>query len=652
MYKQIFGAVALCFSGLIWAEPTAIEDFAKWPEYHNAVLSPTGKYMAVQRSADEGKRLVAILETETLKLLSHIPATTGRSPYRPIWVSDKRVVVTFTEEFGSEFEYPTGELFAMNVDGKKRRDFVKHQQGVSRGKDKSLNGLHGFARVIHTLQEQPRRVLVQFYDWQEGDRPSKLLSIDTISGKVKMITRAPSMEAYITLSNTGEPLYSFGTNKKVKDENKAITHKYVDGKWQELRVDTIEGASRFNVIASTDVPSEVMLRVQYMDRPDRIFRYNVETGKKSVVFAHNVVDPSETQVDPYTNKLHAVHFDDGYPNIHLVDEQNTWASWYPALYGAFSGSRVRITSATADGEKLIVHVSSDREPGQFHLFDTKKKKLKYLFNAASWVNSESLAESKPVSFKARDGKEIHGYLTVPKSEKPVPLVVMPHGGPYGVRDTWRFDSEAQFLASRGYAVLQPNFRGSGGYGWGSEKKAWRKWGSEIQFDIIDGTKWAANLPEIDADKICIMGGSFGGYSALMSPTIEPDLYKCAIGMVGVYDLNLMWTTADIRTYYRGENFLEDAIGKDKDELNKFSPLKQVDKLKAPVLLVHGGRDWRVDVKHYHRMVAALKKKGHPHETLLKKKEGHGFFNEENRVEFLERVEAFLDKHIGASSESI
>ncbi len=165
---------------------------------------------------------------------------------------------------------------------------------------------------------------------------------------------------------------------------------------------------------------------------------------------------------------------------------------------------MRITSATDDGSLLVLHVSGANEPGQFHLFDTRTKKLKYLFNAASWIKPETLSKTKAFTMKARDGLELSGYLTLPRETKgPSPLVVMPHGGPYYVRDWWGYDPEVQFLASRGYAVLRVNFRGSGGYGFGFERAGYREWGNAIQHDIIDATHWAAQNKSIDGKKYAL-----------------------------------------------------------------------------------------------------------------------------------------------------
>lgn len=621
-------------------------------EYYDAVLSPDGRYIAVERSADEGKTLVAVLRTKDLKLMSYIPATTGTSPINPRWITKERLVVELTEGLKSyENEWPNGELVAVDADGKNLRRIVEHQVGVSRGEVKRLNTLNGFARVVHTLPGDEKKIIISFIEFrrQVSGLRKKLYTLNTMTGQIGLVAEAPSYDAYFTLSATGEPLFSFGRDKSVDDENIWVTHRYVDGKWEALSAPNLD-AGVLSVIAETGNPFEVIVEARFADKPDRLYRYNLETNESELIFAHARVDPSRYDIDRKTNRLIAVHFDDGLPNLHLVDKDHLYSQWYPALFQAFNGNRVVITSASDDGSELLVHVSGANEPGQFHLFDTKARKLKYLFNAASWIKPGSLSKTESFTMKARDGLELSGYLTLPRDAKGAqPLVVMPHGGPRS-RDWWDYDPEVQFLASRGYAVLQVNFRGSSGYGMGFEVAGNRKWGSEVQYDIIDATRWAAQKDSIDDKRICIMGGSFGGYSALMSAVLEPDLYKCVISMVGVTDLNLMWTTADIQRYQEGENYLEDAIGSDKAILDKFSPVKHVAELKAPVLLVHGEADWRVDVKHFYAMQDALEARHHPFETMLVKKEGHGFANDKNRAEYLRRVEAFLGKYLGKEEE--
>ena len=258
-----------------------------------------------------------------------------------------------------------------------------------------------------------------------------------------------------------------------------------------------------------------------------------------------------------------------------------------------------------------------------------------------------MAATKPISFKARDGLTIHGYLTLPENQeaKNLPLVVMPHGGPHGPRDWWGFDPDAQLLANRGMAVLKVNFRGSGGYGRSFEHAGHKKWGAEIQYDIIDATKYVVAQGFADPNNICIMGASFGGYSALQSSIIEPDLFKCAIGVVGVYDLPLMFKEGDIAGRERGQRYLKQVLGEDQQQLKAYSPVFNIDKLKAPVLVVHGGDDQRAPIEQAESLISSLKQANHPYEYMLLENEGHGFYKPKHRTEYYKRVLAFLQQHL-------
>jgi dipeptidyl aminopeptidase/acylaminoacyl peptidase len=228
----------------------------------------------------------------------------------------------------------------------------------------------------------------------------------------------------------------------------------------------------------------------------------------------------------------------------------------------------------------------------------------------------------------------------------LPMVLLPHGGPHDVADEWFFDPDAQFLASRGYAVLQVNFRGSNGRGLSFRHAGYRQWGGKIQDDLVDGVRWAIGQGEVDAKRICVYGASFGGYSALMLAAREPGMFRCAVGYAGVYDLNQMASTGEAKASKRLRATLARTIGTDKAELDRYSPAMQAERITIPVLLVHGGKDKRAPLAQAEAMRAALVKAGHPPEWLVAPNEGHGFYDTRNVTEFYQRLEAFLARHLG------
>lgn len=257
---------------------------------------------------------------------------------------------------------------------------------------------------------------------------------------------------------------------------------------------------------------------------------------------------------------------------------------------------------------------------------------------------------EPFEFSARDGMKIRGYLTTPQgpSAKQLPMIVLVHGGPHGVYDSFGFDFEAQLFASRGYAVLQVNYRGSGGRGRAFQAAGYGRWGREMQDDITDGVRWAISDGVADPKRICIYGGSYGAYAALTGAFREPDLFRCAVGMAGVYDLPLMFEKGDIQTIERGVNYLKLAIGTDIEELKRRSPVYNADKIRVPVLLLHGKVDERAPYEHAKRMRAALGKVGNSPEWSTEWGEGHGFFDEANRASAYELMLTFFAKHLGAA----
>jgi dipeptidyl aminopeptidase/acylaminoacyl peptidase len=298
----------------------------------------------------------------------------------------------------------------------------------------------------------------------------------------------------------------------------------------------------------------------------------------------------------------------------------------------------------------VVTVTGDREPGRFYLYEASSGELKLLNKRKPWLDNKQLATMRPITLEARDGLELHGYVATPPGSdgKNLPLVVVPHGGPYWVHDDWSFDEDTQVLATRGYAVLRVNFRGSGGFGRAYIDAGMREWGGKMQDDVTDATRWAIEQGIADPTRVCIYGASYGGYAALMGAVKDPDLYRCAIGVAGVYDLELAKKWGDIQRSRFGERYLERALGSDRAEIARRSPARRAKEIKAAVMLVHGGRDFRVSPEHAKAMRKALDEAGVPYEGYFPSYEAHGIADDKNRLEYYTRILAFLDRHIGGA----
>jgi dipeptidyl aminopeptidase/acylaminoacyl peptidase len=301
-----------------------------------------------------------------------------------------------------------------------------------------------------------------------------------------------------------------------------------------------------------------------------------------------------------------------------------------------------------DENQFIFAATSDRTPGSRYLFNVKTGELTKLADVAPWLKEDQLAPVKPIEYTSRDGLTIHGYLTLPLGRDPknLPVVVNPHGGPWA-RDVWGYDPEVQFLANRGFAVLQMNFRGSTGYGRKFWEASFKQWGKTMQDDITDGVQWLIKQGVADPKRIAIYGGSYGGYATLAGVTFTPDLYAAAVDYVGPSNMFTFMKT--IPPYWKPYlDMFHEMVGdpeKDKDLLASESPVLHCDQIKTPLFVAQGANDPRVNKAESDQMVASLKKRGIDVEYMVKENEGHGFHNEENRFDFYGAMEKFLDQHL-------
>ena len=321
---------------------------------------------------------------------------------------------------------------------------------------------------------------------------------------------------------------------------------------------------------------------------------------------------------------------------------------YKTLAEKLPGYEVEVSANDKAEEKFIVVASNDRTPGSRNLFDAKTGTLTKLVDVAPWLNESEMAPMKPIEYKSRDGLTIHGYLTLPlgREAKNLPVVINPHGGPW-TRDTWGFNPEVQFLANRGYAVLQMNFRGSTGYGRKFWEASFKQWGQSMQNDITDGVQWLIKQGIADPKRVAIYGGSYGGYATLAGVTFTPDLYAAAVDYVGVANMFTFMKT--IPPYWKPFlDMFHEMVGdpeKDKAMMEAVSPVMHAEKIKTPLLIAQGAHDPRVNKDESDQMVAALKKRGVEVEYMVKDNEGHGFHNEENRFDFYGAMEKFLEKYL-------
>ena len=380
-----------------------------------------------------------------------------------------------------------------------------------------------------------------------------------------------------------------------------------------------------------------------------IYTFDPETNKTlDLVFEHDEVDVGGlmhskkrkiiTGVVYLTDRRHYKFFDTDREEL-----QKSLEAFFPNL-------EVAVVDMDDDERRVIVRTYSDRTRGAYYLYDRKDNSMSKLAELSSWLKDEQMASMKPITYTARDGLTIHGYLTLPVgvSSHDLPLVIIPHGGP-SARDAWGFDSEAQFLANRGIAVLQVNYRGSTGYGKSFWQAGFKQWGRAMQDDLTDGVLWAVEQGIADKSRLAIYGGSYGGYAALAGATFTPELYACAVSYVG--PSNIFTLLESIPPYWKPFIEMEyEEIGdpsKDKELLEAVSPVFHADKIKIPLFVAQGANDPRVNKAESDQIVEAVRKTGKDVVYMVKDNEGHGFHNEENRFDFYRQLEEFFKKHLGS-----
>lgn len=627
------------------AQALSADDFTKRPEAWEVSISPSGQYVAMAVPTPDGRETrleVLDLGTGKSQVLRFGPQMHVSDV---LWTGDEQIVVSRAEtEPMKARPVAQGELFTTDAKGK-NQDMLFGYVPERSGKRGRRND-HGFSWVVSIPPAQPGIAMVQFSCWDCGDKPDTVIfRVDTESGERKEVERDIEGTTY-SFDLTGEARFRTIWDK---DDQPTISYRLHKGdKWAPLPK-SIAGRRLYNARFAAD-NNTVYALVTDGREPAQAYRIDLEAGTRTKLAGNPDVAVSDFMYGGFGGTPFAVTYSGSGPMLQYTDPQSEWAKLHAALMQAVPGQIVYFTSFSRDGSKVMFSAVSDRNIGSYYLYDRTAKKLQKIVDYKPWFKAEDMAPSRPFEFTSRDGQKLFGYYTA-KGTGPKPMVVMAHGGPFGVSDDWGFNDEAQFLASRGYGVLQVNYRGSGYRGEGFMEAGWKGWGTTIQHDVTDAVRWAINQKLADPDRICTYGGSFGGYTALEQPIQEPGLYKCAIGFAGVYDLPLMRKTD--KNFYESERdtrFWNRTLGSDMGELARISPTMQVADLKVPVMLIHGTSDKTADFNQYKAMVAALEKAGRPAETYVVKGEGHGFVKPENQAELFRRIAAFLDKHIGAQAK--
>jgi len=608
---------------------TLARDLLRDAEFQAISISPDGTMLAISRRQGEVTQ-VTIHKREPLEPIITFDPGPGGEITTLRWIDNRRLIIGATR-IGGYFKTALFEpmLTIASLDG--TRPFL-------------LPG-----NFYSLLEDDPDHILVYgcgFAKGADGCAIPEVRKVDLkhVYAKGELIASGPA-DTSLFIDPLGKAGMAFG----VEDDGTTRTHimNPATKAWTLIN-DSSKTHLEVYPLAIRRDGSAAILQSQRTTGPDVIESLDPITGERTQLYADAESDPVSLAMSFDGDDLLGAFFEPTQPRLHLWQPEHPDSKTLIELQGAFPGKRVLGLSRSKDRNLLVLYVYSDRDPGSFYLFDRKARKASIITRSKPWIDPAKQATQRGFSVKARDGQLLHGLLTTPpnSSGKNLPLVVLPHGGPYEISDNWGYDEELQILGQHGYAVLQVNFRGSGGYGRHFMDIGERQWGRAMQDDISDATRWAIAQGIADPARICIFGASYGGYAAMMGPIREPGLYRCAVGLSGVYDLGKMYRWGDIRRSDYGQVYLKRVLGEDQAELAANSPALHADKIGVPVLLAHGVLDGRVDIKHAQAMEKALRKGGKSVELIKYSATGHSITVPKHRLDFYAHLLAFLDKHIG------
>lgn len=622
--KSLLPIFLLALSPVLGAAPLPLEYFLKDSEYLDVSLSPSGERVSARVRVD-GRVMMVIVDRKSGKVVGGARAREGDGIYSMDWVNNDRLLYTYAETLlGSRDTSPFGELYGIDWDGGDQTllaGFRASDKGIASrlGTRDNVNADFVFLKEV---RGDARHALVVEYPWSvDGTRRYVLnrmrspavMRLNVYKGQQRLVEKLPFRNAipFATADGTVRVVTHL-----VDGPRRDIAYRTEkEAEWQSL-VDVFDlDAAKLVGLSAPSVSSMWIAREDYLGLQDEtvvginaagaaaylrghygeegfrtVYRLDFESKAFEPMFTDLDADIADWLFDPETGDVVAGVSLRGKPRYHYPPTETGMGAIHKKLARAFKGKLVEIVSASRDGGILLVRVSSDVDPGEFHIFDRAANKADFLWADRASIDPRRMRPMLLDEVESEDGLSLPVKLTLPEGDRPAPLVVFPHRGPMRNADVWQFDEVVQILANRGYAVLQVNFRGSGFLGAKFEAAGYRQLGSGLISDIATATRWAMNRPEIDSARVCAYGEEFGAYATMMLAAREPDLLACAVAYMGTYDLDQHFTDFSSDSFPVVRASMERWFGTDKALRDEFSPVNYAKSIKAKTLLFHGSSE--------------------------------------------------------------
>lgn len=622
----------LLLAGTAAAAPDPLaRAFGTLPDMWGARLSPDGQRVAYLTMATQDMPLLAVMD---LQAREAVPALSSKRDSFDLtwcdWASDERLLCGFRGiDAARGHHFAVTRLVAVNADGSDAKVLLQDR----------LNREYGLAQfqddIVDWLVDDPRSVLVEMPD-NDGTGVSRL---DIYTGQTWTVKRVRDNIREWVSDGHG----SVRLRQRMTTEQIGWYYRLSDepSKWQLLHEFPMADPEDFWPLGFGEARDELLIYHRHAGRLGLWARDLRGEAPERLVFEHPAVDLSGSMHLGRYRRLVAVGYVTDRPKLHYFDAQVKKIA--DGVSRALPDRSISVTGESWDRRFYLVHVDSDRDPGRYYRLDLQARRLMDLGPVHPALEGRELASMTPVEYAARDGASIPGYLTLPagRPAEKLPLILLPHGGPES-RDEWGFDFLGQYLAARGYAVLQANFRGSGGYGeaWAGEG-GFRNWRQAVA-DLDDGVSYLVAEGIADPDRVCAVGWSYGGYAALLSALESPARYRCVVSIAGVTDPEML---VDDSRMFLNQRAVRGFVGDDRDNLRAGSPLRRAEEFQVPVLLFHGDEDLNVDLDHSKRLDKALRKADKDSELVVYDDAEHAIWRNEYRIDMLDRLGRFLEANL-------